>query len=72
MLKKALCAYYGQAVLLEVTVGSVTGTPANLKREADEDARRQVREALVSDPGVAALKRTFNARINESSVRLRK
>jgi len=72
MLKQALCAYYGQAVFLEVTVASVSGTPANLKREADEGAQRQAREALVSDPSVVALKRTFNARINEDSVRPRK
>ncbi|MHB8255122.1 MAG: DNA polymerase III subunit gamma/tau [Acidiferrobacter sp.] len=71
MLKKALCAYYGQAVLVDVTVAPVTGTPSHLKREANEGAQRGAREALASDPGVAALTRTFNARVNENSVRPR-
>lgn len=72
MLKKALCAYYGEAMTLAVTVAPVTGTVADLKREADEGAQREAREALAADPSVAALKRTFNARINENSVRPRK
>ena len=72
VLKKALCAYYGNTVSLVVTVAPVTGTVADLKREADEDAQREAREALAADPSVAALKRTFNARINENSVRPRK
>ena len=72
MLKKALCAYYGETVTLTVTVAPVTGTVADLKREADEGAQREAREALAADPSVAALKRTFNARINENSVRPRK
>ncbi len=72
MLKKALCAYYGKAVTLTVTVAPISGTPADLKREADEGAQREARAALASDPSVAALKRTFNARINENSVRPRK
>lgn len=72
MLKKALCAYYGDTVSLIVRVAPVTGTVADLKREADEGAQREAREALAADPSVAALKRTFNARINENSVRARK
>ncbi len=72
MLKKALCAYYGETVTLTVTVAPVTGTVADFKREADEGAQREAREALAADPSVAALKRTFNARINENSVRPRK
>ncbi len=72
MLKKALCAYYGDTMTLVVTVASVRGTVADLKREADEGAQREAREALAADPSVAALERTFNARINENSVRPRK
>ncbi|WP_297394480.1 DNA polymerase III subunit gamma/tau [Acidiferrobacter sp.] len=71
MLKGALCAYYKGPVVLEVVVAPVTGTPTHMRREAEEAAQRQAREALAADPGVAALKRTFNARVNENSVRPR-
>lgn len=72
ILKEALCVYYGQPVLLEVTVAPAAGSPANMKREADEGALREAREAVTSDPRVLALTRTFNAHINEKSVRPRK
>jgi len=71
MLKDALCAYYKETVRLEVIVGAVSGTPVHVKREALETAQREAQEALATDPGIAALKRTFNARINEGSVRPR-
>ncbi|WP_298137878.1 DNA polymerase III subunit gamma/tau [Acidiferrobacter sp.] len=71
MLKEALCAYYKDPIAVEVTVAPVTGTPNHLRREAEEAARRQAREALAADPGVEALKRTFNARVNEGSMRPR-
>ena len=71
MLKKALCAYYKGPVVVDVVVGSVAGTPAQLRQEAIDTAQRRAREALADDPGVEALKRTFNARVNENSVRPR-
>ena len=71
MLKEALCAYYKHPITLEVVVAPVTGTPTHLRREAEEAAQRRAREALAADPGVAALKRTFNARVNEGSMRPR-
>ena len=71
MLKEALCAYYKDPITLEVVVAPVTGTPTHLRREAEEAAQRRAREALDADPGVAALKRTFNARVNEGSMRPR-
>ncbi len=71
MLKKALCAYYKGPVAVDVIVGSVTGTPAQLRQEAAEAAQRRARDALAADPGVEALKRTFNARVNENTVRPR-
>ena len=71
MLKEALCAYYKDPITLEVVVAPVTGTPTHLRREAEEAAQRRAREALAADPGVAALKRTFNARVNEGSMRPR-
>ncbi len=71
MLKEALCAYYKDPISLEVVVAPVTGTPTHLRREAEEAAQRRAQEALAADPGVAALKRTFNARVNEGSMRPR-
>ncbi len=73
VLKKALCAYYKGPMAVDVVVGSVTvtGTPAQLRQEAIEAAQCRAREALAADPGVAALKRTFDARVNENSVRPR-
>ena len=71
MLKEELCAYYKGPVVLDVVVAPVTGTPAHVRREAEEGALRQAREALAADPGVAALKQAFNARVSESSVRPR-
>ncbi len=68
ILKDALCAYYKDPVTLSVVVGPVSGTPSDLRREAKEAAWRQAKEALDSDPGIVALKRTFNARINEQSI----
>ena len=71
MLKDALCAYYKDPITVDVVVAPVTGTPAHLRREAEEAAQCRAREALAADPGVAALKRTFNARVNEGSMRPR-
>ena len=71
ILKKALCAYYKGPITLEVVVAPVAGTPTHLRREAEEAAQRRAHEALAADPGVAALKRTFNARVNEGSMRPR-
>ena len=71
MLKEALCAYYKGPITVDVVVAPVTGTPAHLRREAEEAAQCRAREALAADPGVAALKRTFNARVNEGSMRPR-
>ena len=71
MLKKALCAYYKGPVAVDVVVGPVTGTSAQLRQESIEAAQRRAREALAGDPGVEALQRTFNARVNENSVRPR-
>ncbi len=71
MLKEALCAYYKDPITVDVVVAPVTGTPAHLRREAEEAAQCRAREALAADPGVAALKRTFNARVNEGSMRPR-
>ncbi len=71
VLKEALCAYYKGPITVDVVVAPVTGTPAHLRREAEEAAQCRAREALAADPGVAALKRTFNARVNEGSMRPR-
>ncbi len=72
--KQAICAYYGEPVSVDLKVAEapVEATPASRRRAADEAAHEEARAALASDPAVVALERTFDARINENSVRPRK
>ncbi|MDA8390091.1 MAG: DNA polymerase III subunit gamma/tau [Gammaproteobacteria bacterium] len=70
VLRDALSAYYGRPMALSVTTGaSVAGTPANLRRQAEERAMQDAITALQGDPAVEALQREFNARVHEESVR---
>ncbi len=70
LLREALSTHYGHPVILSVTSGTSTAaTPANLRRQADDRAMQEALTALQSDPAVEALRREFNARVQEESVR---
>ncbi len=73
-LKNKLCRsltdYLGHDVSLEITIGKPVQETPNMaqSRKADEK-QRAARESLEEDPNVLALKETFDATIQEESVR---
>jgi DNA polymerase-3 subunit gamma/tau len=69
-LNKALSDYFGHPVSLEIAIEKPSQETPNmaLNREAQEK-QRAARESLEGDPNVLALKETFDATIQEDSVR---
>ena len=69
-LNKALSDYFGHPVGLEIAIEKPSQETPNmaLNREAQEK-QRAARESLEGDPNVLALKETFDATIQEDSVR---
>jgi len=70
-LESALAEHLGHPIRLQLEVRpeAVPATPAQARR--DERARRlaEAREALENDPGLQALTETFDATLEEDSIR---
>jgi DNA polymerase-3 subunit gamma/tau len=69
-LEKALAAYLGRSVKLDLQVAQrVADTPAEIGRRRDEKRRAEAARTLESDPGVAAILEAFDGSIEPDSVR---
>jgi DNA polymerase-3 subunit gamma/tau len=71
-LAQALARRLGEAVRVELTIGEVTGTPAQAGERAGQEATAAARAAFGADPTVRALQERFGATINPDSVRARR
>ena len=69
-LRAALGQYYGEAVKLRIETGADDAqTPAALAAQRQAERLDQARDAIDSDPFVNALRDTFDARVDEASIR---
>ena len=69
-LKQALEALHGQALTLQIRIGSpVAETPAREKSRNQDERLQAATTALAEDPNVRSLQETFNARVNPGSIR---
>ncbi len=69
-LKQALEALHGQALTLQMRIGSpLAETPAREKSRNQDERLQAATTALAEDPNVRSLQETFNARVNPGSIR---
>ena len=69
-LKETLQTLLGQALTLQIKVGSpVMETPAREKLRNQDERQQAATAAIAEDPNVLSLQEAFNARINPGSIR---
>ena len=70
-LQKALSAYFGEELSLDIVTGDAGGeTPMQRKTRRETEELKAARESLESDPNVKTLIDVFGATLNSDSVRI--
>ncbi|MEM7610209.1 MAG: DNA polymerase III subunit gamma/tau [Pseudomonadota bacterium] len=71
-LGKALSAHLDQDIQLRIEIDGATVNETPVQREAREQTEKQasVRDALIADPGVAEMRKLFDAELDEQAVRV--
>jgi DNA polymerase III subunit gamma/tau len=68
--RKALENHFGRSLRLNIRLGKPLGeTPAKEKQRMQDERQQAAVAAIEGDPGVAALKQQFNARVSPGTIR---